>query len=62
MARDLEGMESYQDELARAQISGLQGHQSTSLSPSMASPIYRPTKNDIEQQQRLLEQHQRETV
>jgi hypothetical protein len=59
MSRDLAGRDTYNEDMARIHISGLQGLRSQSLPQS---PIYKPTENDIEQQQILLAQHQREAA
>ena len=54
---DIEAMNSYQEEMARQQIMGLQG--SNPDSQQIRPPIYRPSPHEktVAEQQRLLEQH-----
>jgi hypothetical protein len=60
MAREIDALNSYQDDLAHTHLAGLQGHESGSLPNN--SRIYRPSDSEIEQQQRLLERQQHEAA
>ena len=54
---DIEAMHSYQEDIARQQLLGLQGHSPDSS--QIRPPIYRPSAHEktVAEQQRLLEQH-----